>query len=195
MTRKITTQEAKALFGKRAGVLIDDYTALHWGNEPKVILEIEGLPDSTQLGFLLGFMGTDWNSQNVQITYPKDSHLAVERSPTGDHLHLSVPDAFKRTSRKLVRSSTFPILYLAAIAHSNGNEAHARYAFSGAGVMVMRVTHVLYHTDKQGDGPSDYIHEFSEWTHGPSPVLVVDTDGKHWLVGGSYSVPPEGITD
>lgn len=60
---------------------------------------------------------------------------------------------------------------------------------------VGKVPAIIYATDKKGDGPSNYIHHFSEETHGPMPVLCVDAKGRMWLVGGVYTCPTPGITD
>lgn len=55
-------------------------------------------------------------------------------------------------------------------------------------------THVVYSTEKVGDGFSHYIHQFGEES-GIAPVLAVDELGRPWVVGGNYTSPVEGITD
>ena len=55
-------------------------------------------------------------------------------------------------------------------------------------------THIVYYTEKVGDGVSQYIHEFGEQS-GVRPWLAVDKKGRVWLAGGNYTSPYEGITD
>jgi hypothetical protein len=58
-----------------------------------------------------------------------------------------------------------------------------------------RLESVEYSTEKQGDGPSIYHHEFGE-EGGRKPHLAVDpaTRDLH-IVGGSYTVETGGIID
>lgn len=55
-------------------------------------------------------------------------------------------------------------------------------------------THIVYFTEKVGDGESQYIHEFGEES-GVRPWLAVDKRGRLWLASGNYTSPYEGITD
>lgn len=57
---------------------------------------------------------------------------------------------------------------------------------------VGRLTRVVYRTDKEGDGESDYVHRMGE-EGGIEPVLCVDARGYLYLAGGSYRVPDRGI--
>jgi hypothetical protein len=56
------------------------------------------------------------------------------------------------------------------------------------------LTHVVYATEKKGDGYSFYIHKMGEES-GIRPYLAVDGQGRAWIVGGSYSCPTPGITN
>jgi hypothetical protein len=56
------------------------------------------------------------------------------------------------------------------------------------------VSHIVYFTEKKGDGHSQYIHEFGEES-GVRPFLAVDKRGRLWLASGNYTSPYEGITD
>ena len=56
------------------------------------------------------------------------------------------------------------------------------------------MTHVVYATDKKGDGMSFYIHHMGEES-GIQPALTVDSRGRLWLAGGNYTSPTPGITD
>lgn len=49
---------------------------------------------------------------------------------------------------------------------------------------------VTYRTNKKGDGPSSYIHDFEA----PRPVLAMDVDNRRLhIVGGGYDVEDRGI--
>ncbi|MDP3772635.1 MAG: hypothetical protein Q8Q85_00025 [Gemmatimonadales bacterium] len=52
---------------------------------------------------------------------------------------------------------------------------------------------VLYATSKKGDGPSIYVHTMGE-EGGLPPALAVDSRGRFWIAGGSYTCPSPGIT-
>ena len=59
---------------------------------------------------------------------------------------------------------------------------------------VGELTHVVYYTDKKGDGLSQYIHEFGEES-GILPLLAADRTGRLWIAGGNMTSPYAGITD
>ena len=85
---------------------------------------------------------------------------------------------------------------LSAIARAAGGR-HARDRWPDLDALpVGKITHVLYHTDKQGDGPSNYIHEFGEENKQDiRPILAIEPSGRAWFAGGNYTVPDAGITD
>ena len=56
------------------------------------------------------------------------------------------------------------------------------------------LTAVVYFTNKQGDGPSYYIHQMAEISS-VFPILAVDVFGRLWLAGGNTTSPTPGITD
>ncbi len=54
---------------------------------------------------------------------------------------------------------------------------------------------IVYATNKEGDGPSEYEHAFGE-DGGRKPDLAVDIDtGRLHIVGGTYRVEERGIVD
>lgn len=56
------------------------------------------------------------------------------------------------------------------------------------------LTHVVYATEKKGDGFSFYIHKLGEES-GLRPALTIDDKGRMWIAGGAYTSPTPGITD
>lgn len=58
-----------------------------------------------------------------------------------------------------------------------------------------RLESVVYSTNKKGDGPSHYVHEFGE-EGGRKPRLAVDAETRDLvIVGGDYDVEARGIVD
>jgi hypothetical protein len=58
-----------------------------------------------------------------------------------------------------------------------------------------RLVSVTYATNKAGDGPSYYEHQFGE-EGGRRPSLAVDVDTQDLhIVGGDYTVEDRGIVD
>jgi hypothetical protein len=56
------------------------------------------------------------------------------------------------------------------------------------------LTHVVYATEKKGDGYSFYIHKMGEES-GIRPALAIDAKGRLWVVAGNYRAPTPGVTD
>ena len=95
--------------------------------------------------------------------------------------------------RKLRRGNPPKRLKLAALAKQIGSR-HGTSDYPDIAVEPLgRLTHVVYFTDKKGDGLSGYIHEMGE-EGGITPAIAVDDEGRLWLAGGSYDCPPPGIT-
>lgn len=58
-----------------------------------------------------------------------------------------------------------------------------------------KLENVTYSTNKKGDGPSHYVHQFGE-EGGRKPGLAVDVDTRDLvIVGGDYDVQSRGIVD
>jgi hypothetical protein len=58
-----------------------------------------------------------------------------------------------------------------------------------------RLESIEYSTEKQGDGPSTYVHKFGE-EGGRRPHLAVDPKTRDLVIlGGDYTVEPRGIVD
>ena len=135
------------------------------------------------------------NGEQQHLEFPVGSHLGVELGHPVDRLHLITPPAHRAEVRRLYNEQRAASRPLGDWARAAGGK-QARYAYPNySAVPLGPVSHIIYATDKRGDGYSHYIHEFSEESHGPLPYLAADADGRLWLVGGSYTVPEGGITD
>ena len=83
---------------------------------------------------------------------------------------------------------------LAEVAESVGGR-HATDDYPDIQVLPIGImTHVVYATEKKGDGMSFYIHHMGEES-GIQPALAVDSRGRLWVAGGNYTSPTPGITD
>lgn len=183
----------------------DVYAEAHWGIDPKRIYRrnIPGMHD----GFVAVELG-----KLVELHVDADEPIIVEidgehrRSPVffafspdeTQRLHIVAPADVRRDVKRLFWRSDAPTRWLGDVARTLGGGRRARQnRWTWPRVRVQPVgvvTHVVYATDKQGDGYSHYIHEFGE-VSGVRPVLAVSGRGELFLAGGNYAVPPEGITD
>lgn len=124
------------------------------------------------------------------------SHIGYDPSHPNERLYLVLPETSQRILQsKLFKANTMqemPLFQLATIAggkHSKKND-YPDVLVKPIGVL----TAVVYDTAKEGDGQSFYIHQMGELTH-QYPFLCIDSKGRLWLAGGSYSAPPAGITN
>jgi len=187
----------------RAEPIMAWYEQLHWGEPAQNVIDIEDdlLPDMAQMGGLVGVWleedrGRD-RGRLHDVTFPSDARLGIEFGHPVDRLHLVVPPDERARLERLFRYRGGEALAwtLGEIAQRVGG-IQAAHAYPELPAYALgEVSHILYRTHKRGDGPSTYIHEFSEDSGGPRPWLAVDSEGRPWLLGGSYTVPAEGITD
>lgn len=127
------------------------------------------------------------------ITFPTGCILAFDNTKTQRLYAILTPEAQAGVCQRYPVGRSAPLLE--DVAHSVGARQNR---FRGSPVVRVNpiglVTHVVYRTNKKGDGLSEYIHRFGE-EKGPPPLLCSDVKGRLWFAGGSYSVPDEGITD
>jgi len=186
------------------------YTNWHWGIDPKHVLEWDD-PDYpegelVECGRLveLHIKKPGQNKDTIIRLNRKEgngSHLVFDPEHPNQRLYiLSHPDFAKRmqqTHRKnpdFKGGSEFRAMPLAEIAKKiGGRHGTGDYPKINAAPIGI-LTHVVYATEKKGDGYSKYIHEFGEEI-GPPPGLAADDKGRLWIVGGNYTAPEPGITD
>ena len=113
-----------------------------------------------------------------------------------DHPHQRLYIVLPRVEREAAKAAFWDpgnATTLSALARKVGGR-HARDDYPKLRVTpIGTLLFVVYHTAKKGDGESSYIHEMGE-EGGIPPVLAVDSTGRLWIAGGSYTCPEPGIT-
>ena len=186
------------------------YTDWHWGVAPKHVIEWDD-PDYpegelVECGRLVELHVSEPGSRkkNVIRLNRKEgngSHLAFDPEHPHQRLYILSHPAFAARVREAYRKnpdfkggSKYRVMPLAQIAKSIGGRHGTSDYPDVMAAPVGILTHVVYATEKEGDGYSQYIHEFGE-EHGPPPGLAADDEGRLWIVGGNYTAPTPGITD
>jgi hypothetical protein len=129
------------------------------------------------------------------------SHLCFDPSHPNQRLYiLSHPEFREKMKKKYRQNSQYvggtkyremPLVDLAE--RVGGHHADGDYPDLEAAPLGV-LTHVVYATEKKGDGFSFYIHKMGEET-GLRPCLAIDARGRMWVVGGAYKSPTPGITN
>lgn len=180
------------------------YTQSHWGVEPTKVYSWDRVPDDVELTEM---------GKIVELQYALDDNGDVgildffvspkARKPdilcfipdNTERLFLAMSDRSLAKAQKLwVRgAATYTLSQVAKAV--GGRQARKTYPWE-KGFKVQAIgpcVAAVYHTHKDGDGPSDYEHEMGEWG-GVPPMLCVSEDGQLWFAGGSYLVHNDGIT-
>lgn len=129
------------------------------------------------------------------------SHLVFDPDHPNHRLYiLSHPDFAKRMHKKYRQdggykgNSRYKSMPLSEAAQLVGGK-HATSDYPKVNVVPIGIlTHVVYATEKKGDGYSFYIHKMGEES-GIKPALTIDDRGRLWIAGGNYTSPTPGITD
>lgn len=205
--RRIRPTPAQRPFVERLREL---FTRLHWGDDPGELYQTLDpvYPHLVQMGRQESVDIFDRNGELVEVTYPSGSHLGVEYdwltlSQVDDVDALFDPNHIQRLwlvadprpeLGELVRRSKGRMPINALSQRVGGRQAKFLYP---PGLMVLPLGaaySITYGTHKQGDDPaSSYRHVFADEAAGVRPWLAADEVGRTYLVGGSYTVPPEGI--
>lgn len=188
----------------------DTYRDWHWGIAPKQVITWND-PDYpegelVECGRLVELhIREPGQKRDTVIRLTKKerdgSHLVFDPNHPNQRLYiLSHPDFMARMRAAYRKNpdykggSKYRAMPLAEIAKAVGGRHGGRdYADIIAAPMGI-LTHVVYATEKQGDGFSNYIHKLGEES-GIRPALSSDNDGRLWIVGGNYQSPNPGITD
>tara|TARA_Y100000034_G_scaffold73261_1_gene88227 strand:+ start:263 stop:928 length:666 start_codon:yes stop_codon:yes gene_type:complete len=137
--------------------------------------------------------------RDTTIAFPtavaQKAQLAFDPEHPSDRLYMLIPDrALHSLAQRFWKENPIHPRYLSEWAmlaggrHAKGGYPHV--LAKPVGVM----TAVVYFKDKEGDGPSYYIHKMGEVTC-YFPILACDERGRLWVCGGNYLCPTGGITD
>jgi hypothetical protein len=186
------------------------YRDWHWGIDPKHTIEWDD-PDYppgelVECGRLVELHVREPGERRDTILRlnkkeSAGSHLVFDPNHPNQRLYiLSHPDfaarikASYRSNPDYKGGSKYKAMPLAEVAKAvggrHGGRDYADVSVSPVGIL----THVVYATEKQGDGYSNYIHKLGEES-GIRPALSADAKGRLWVVGGNYTSPNPGITD
>jgi hypothetical protein len=187
------------------------YSDWHWGIAPKTIIDWDDpdLPEGEviECGRLveLHYREPGQRKDTVMKMSRKEangSHLVYDPNhPYGRLYILSHADFTDRMKKKYRNNPNFEngTKYREAALTDLARAVGGRHAtgdypdVDAAPVGIL--THVVYATEKKGDGYSFYIHKLGEES-GVRPCLAIDAKGRLWIVGGNYrGNPTPGITD
>jgi hypothetical protein len=182
------------------------YKEWHWGIEPALEVEWED-PDLPEVLVEAGRLaeihyrpfGQNPKQKHQVLRLTEEdtgkSHLAFDPNHQHDRLYFLInPATSRKLARKLYRNSAWEPLPMAELAEMAGGR-HATPDYPAVDVAPIGVmTNVVYATEKQGDGFSQYIHKMGEES-GIQPALGIDRQGRIWICGGNYQSPVPGITD
>ncbi len=168
------------------------YKSSHWGNPSTKIYDIKDpdLPDElVKMGDLLEIKVK--GGATIDAFTPK---CLLAFSPRLDErMYNILTKKCQKGMKRLINPKREWVSLTDAADQVGGRQAD--FTYPPIEIQVLgEVVHLVYHTDKVGDGPSDYIHTMGEES-GVMPLLGVDRDGRLWYAGGDYSVPDEGITN
>lgn len=189
----LVTSEARlpSAMKKEVAKLQRKYTEWHWGAKPKKLIHVQDrlVPNLVGIGKLI-----ELHVAGRTIKLPKGAWIGFDPKHPHERLHIVLPAAFREKLRKSMKymNLTQPIQEIAEA--TKGTQA--KYKLPNIhGVPVGVLDAVVYFTDKEGDGPSLYQHEFGhEHSNGIKPILAIDVSGRCWATGGSYLCPLAGVT-
>ena len=139
---------------------------------------------------------------NIAEPYIEKSHLAFDPNHKRNRLYILAPQPVRREVKRMFWNAGAPTHSLRELAKLAGGP-HATPDYPNVRVQPIGfLTHVTYLTNKgsfekgvPADGVSAYIHQHSEDTGGPLPVLATDASGRLWYAGGSYFNSRGGLAD
>ena len=175
------------------------FESSHWGVKPNRRWHD---PDFNGELVEMGKLIELWVDGKPLVKFPKSRQgdrppILAFTTDTAERLYISLPAELKRENARHLIDPRGEWVSLTMVAREAGGR-QARWDYPALEVQVLGdCTHVVYATNKKGDGPSEYVHRFSEEDTAQSfvPILCISRDGRLWLAGGSYSVPDPGITD
>lgn len=193
----------------------DQYAEWHWGvphsgtvdwKDDDVDGNLHGSGDLIETGRLVELHYREPHKRKDTVMKLKrneanGSHLAFDPSHPHQRLYImSHPSFAERMRKKYLENPSFesgsrfqPMLLSKAAKMVGGRHGTSDYPPVSV-VPLGMLTHVVYATEKKGDGYSFYIHKLGEES-GVTPALTIDNQGRLWIAGGAYTSPTPGITD
>lgn len=182
--------------------LVREYRAKHWGLDPTAYFTIDDAalpPHLDAMGQLLELhVGREDGRGDMILTFPirqTENQLCWDPYCRSHRMYPVIDRSQQdRMRRRLWRNGaeTYPIQEVAD--YVGGRQARYKQ-WHDPSLQVQAIgplTHIVYRTEKQGDGLSDYIHEMGE-EGGHPPYLCVDSFGCLWIAGGTYDVEDRGV--
>ncbi len=185
------------------------YTDWHWGVGPAEVIDWDDpdLPENmiecgrlVRVHFRAPASVNPRRERDTMIEFSRPvarrSYVAFDPAHPSERLYLLVsPKATKQLADRFFFDNSAPALPLGQMSLMVGGrhgkvDDYPNVMVKPIGVM----TGLVYHTHKQDDGPSYYIHKMGEES-AHYPVLCCDAQGRLWIAGGNYTCPTPGITD
>jgi hypothetical protein len=180
---------------------LERYKRWHWGVEADQIVRLDGepLPEDLQLVAIgnlreLHVEPMDGGPAMRLAVEDEDSWVAFDMDHPIERIYLITAPRVQREAKQKLIEKDGEWWDLDALAQAVGGK-QAEYTHPNVEVQpIGTLTHIVYLTEKKGDGRSEYIHEFGEET-GKQPVLAASKDGRFWIAAGDYTSPYAGITN
>lgn len=176
------------------------YKKWHWGNPATMEIEWE---DSDVPKVMVGIGNLHelhvrpiggGKTDELVMEEGADNWIAFDPDHPYERLYLLLSNAVQKDVKSLLVDPDGEWWNLGALSKAVGGK-QSDHPYPDVEVQpVGELTHVVYFTDKKGDGLSQYIHEFGEES-GILPLLAASKDGRLWVSGGNMTSPYAGITD
>lgn len=182
------------------GELARQYRKWHWGIPAGIEVEVvdPDFPDKlVEIGRLaeLHIEGVRPYKIKLPTNLMRISHAAFDPDHEYQRIYFVLPEVaraymIRQIPSAVISKRAFPLSTIAKAVGGRHGYDYPRVAAIPVGIL----SHIVYFTNKKGDGPSLYIHEMGEMG-GIRPMVCVDKNGRFWLAGGSYTCPIPGITN
>ena len=189
--------------------IAEKYENWHWGLKPAEVIDWDDddYPENliecgrlVRVHFRAPMKSNPRRDRDTMIEFARPvarrSYVAFDPAHPSERLYLLTnPAATNMIATRFFDENTLPEMPLGQLSLMVGGrhgkvDDYPDVLVKPFGVM----TALVYHTEKEGDGPSYYIHKMGEESS-RYPVLAADDQGRLWIAGGNYTCPNPGITD
>lgn len=188
------------------------YQRWHWGIPATQVIEWHDrdFPESLiEIGRLVELhLIRPGKTKEQVLAIPKgdvpNTHIAFDPDHPSQRVYLLVGSSLRRALKHTFWKPDGDVYDLNDVAVEVGGRHGKRNYLRIPVQIVGTLTHVVYRTKKKGDDAdykagkitgtgSEYIHEMGE-EGGIPPELCIDSTGRLWVAGGSYTSPTPGLT-